>query len=74
MEFFILSPQRLCLETLSPALAHNGALMIGEIVVIIEPVHLVEQCTGVLAGFCSTQHQGAYADPAYQPLLAIFFL
>lgn len=43
MEFFIL-----CLETQPPVLAHNGGLMIGEIVVIIEPVHLVVQCTGVV--------------------------
>lgn len=26
----------------------------------------------VLARFCSTEHQGAYADPAHQPLLVIF--
>lgn len=31
-----------------PVLAHNGDLMIGEIVVIMEPVYLVAQCTGVV--------------------------
>lgn len=47
--------------------------MIREILVIIEPVHLVVHWCCVLAGFCSTQHQGAYTDPAHQPLLAIFY-
>lgn len=43
VEFFIL-----CLETRPTVLADNGGLMIGEIVVIMEPVHLVVQCTGVV--------------------------